>query len=113
MPQPDRDHTPAPLILTIPGLNNSGPGDWQTLWEQQRDDCQRVELGQWQQPHRNSWINQLNLAVRAAASQSPRRPVVLAAHSLGCLAVAWWARFEGAQLANVIRGALLVAPPQV
>ena len=48
-----------------------------------------VELGMWDQPHRNTWINQLNLAIRAAD-----RPVILAAHSLGCLAVAWWAQPE-------------------
>jgi len=101
------------LVLTVPGLANSGPGHWQTLWEQQLGDCpagmcQRVELGQWDQPHRNSWVNQLNLAIRAA-----KRPVVLAAHSLGCLAVAWWALLEGAEAAKLVAGALLVAPPDV
>lgn len=101
-----------PLILTVPGLANSGPGHWQTLWEQQRSDCHRVELGQWEQPHRNSWVNQLNLAIRAAASGVTRRPVVLAAHSLGCLAVAWWALLE-ADAGQLVSGALLVAPPDV
>ena len=32
---------PAPAILTVPGLNNSGPGHWQTLWEQQLPGCHR------------------------------------------------------------------------
>ena len=99
---------PPPLILTVPGLANSGPGHWQTLWEQQRGDCHRVELGQWDQPHRNSWVNQLNHAIRAA-----KRPVVLAAHSLGCLAVAWWALLEPADAGKLVAGALLVAPPDV
>lgn len=97
-----------PLVLTVPGLANSGPGHWQTLWEQHRNDCQRVALGQWDQPHRNSWVNQLNLAIRAAG-----RPVVLVAHSLGCLAVAWWALLEGADAGKLVAGALLVAPPDV
>lgn len=41
-------------------------------------------------------------------------PVLLAAHSLGCLAVAWWAK-ERWSLGNQERviGALLVAPPDV
>jgi predicted alpha/beta hydrolase family esterase len=96
------------LILTVPGLNNSGPGHWQTLWEQSRDDCRRVELGLWEKPHRNTWINNLNLAIRAAD-----RPVILAAHSLGCLAVAWWAALERPGPESPVKGALLVAPPAV
>lgn len=96
------------LILTVPGLNNSGPGHWQTIWEQTRDDCRRVELGMWDRPHRNTWINALNLAIRAAD-----RPVVLAAHSLGCMAVAWWAALEQPGHGGKVKGALLVAPPAV
>ena len=97
-----------PLVLTVPGLNNSGPGHWQTIWEDTRGDCQRVELGMWDQPHRNTWINQLNLAIRQAD-----RPVILAAHSLGCLAVAWWAALERPGPDSPVLGALLVAPPEV
>ena len=99
---------PDPLILTVPGLNNSGPGHWQTKWEQSRDDCRRVELGMWDKPHRNTWVNNLNLAIRAAD-----RPVVLVAHSLGCLAVAWWAHLEQPGEHSKVKGALLVAPPAV
>lgn len=102
----------APLVLTVPGLFNSGPGHWQTLWEQQRGDTHRVELGMWDQPHRNTWVNQLNLAIRAASRPNGGRPVVLAAHSLGVIAVAWWARLEP-EAAALVKGALLVAPPEV
>lgn len=98
---------PAPLVLTVPGLFNSGPGHWQTLWEQQRADTHRVDLGMWDQPHRNTWVNQLNLAIRAAG-----RPVVLAAHSLGVTTTAWWAHLEP-EAAQLVQGALLVAPPEV
>ena len=97
-----------PLILTVPGLSNSGPAHWQTRWEQQLGNCHRVELGMWDRPHRNTWVNKLNLAIREAD-----RPVVLVAHSLGCLAVAWWAHFEGREAAGRVAGALLVAPPEV
>ena len=95
-------------VLIVPGLNNSGPGHWQTLWEETRDDCQRVELGMWPKPHRNTWVNKLNLAILAAD-----KPVILAAHSLGCLAVAWWAQLENPELTSKVRAALLVAPPEV
>lgn len=97
-----------PLILTVPGLRNSGPEHWQTLWERERADVRRVELGMWDRPHRNTWVNQLNLAIRGAG-----RPVVLVAHSLGCLAVAWWAKYEQPAVDGPVIGALLVAPPEV
>ncbi|MBB3860372.1 hypothetical protein GGQ88_001638 [Novosphingobium hassiacum] len=96
-----------PLILTVPGLGNSGPGHWQTLWEETLPNCRRVDLGLWDDPHRNTWVNKINLAIQRAD-----RPVVLVAHSLGCLAVAWWAEFEQPTDGKVI-GALLVAPPDV
>src|SRR3546814_11776719 len=41
----------SPLVLTVPGLNNSGPGHWQTTWETTLNDCERVELGIWYRPH--------------------------------------------------------------
>lgn len=96
-----------PLILTVPGLGNSGPGHWQSQWEQDLPDCERIDLGLWDDPHRNTWVNKINLAVHKAD-----RPVVLVAHSLGCLAVAWWAEFEKPADGKVL-GALLVAPPDV
>lgn len=97
-----------PVILIVPGLNNSNPQHWQSRWEAQRDDCLRVDLGGWDDPHRNTWINKLNLAIHQAG-----RPVILVAHSLGCLAVAWWAEYEQPPHGNPVVGALLVAPPDV
>ena len=100
-----------PVILTVPGLGNSGPGHWQTIWEAQLPRCRRVDLGLWDNPHRNTWVNKLNLAIQRAEG-----PVVLAAHSLGCLAVAWWAEYEqpgGPVDGGKVIGALLVAPPDV
>lgn len=97
-----------PLILIIPGLGNSGPDHWQSQWEASLPDCQRVELGMWDDPHRNTWVNKINLAVHQAG-----RPVILVAHSLGCHAVAWWAEYEQPEWANPVVGALLVAPPDV
>ncbi|AJP72424.1 RBBP9/YdeN family alpha/beta hydrolase [Sphingomonas hengshuiensis] len=98
----------SPLILTVPGLGGSGPSHWQTLWEQGRPDTHRVELGMWNTPHRNSWVTKLDQAIRAAQA-----PVVLVAHSLGCLAVAWWAELAGQPFGAPVAGALLVAPADV
>lgn len=104
------DHA-SPVILTVPGLGNSGPGHWQTEWEAHLPRCRRVDLGLWKDPHRNTWVNKLGLAIQRAEG-----PVVLAAHSLGCLAVAWWAEYEqpgGPVEGGKVIGALLVAPPDV
>jgi len=95
-----------PTVLTVPGLNGSGPGHWQTLWEASRDDTVRVDLGMWGSPHRNSWVTKLDQAIRTAQA-----PVILAAHSLGVLTVAWWAALSGQPWGWPVAGALLVAPP--
>lgn len=97
-----------PLILTVPGLGGSGPGHWQTIWEQERDDCVRADLGQWSAPRRNAWVSKLDQAIRRCDM-----PVILAAHSLGCIAVAWWAELAGQPWGWPVAGALLVAPPDV
>jgi uncharacterized protein len=97
-----------PVILTVPGLNGSGPAHWQTLWEQSRHDCVRADLGIWSAPRRNAWVTRLDRAIRTSEA-----PVILAAHSLGCLAVAWWAQLAGQPWGWPVAGALLVAPPDV
>jgi predicted alpha/beta hydrolase family esterase len=97
--------TITPLVIVVPGLGNSGPDHWQSLWEARRKDCQRAELGLWDAPSREVWVERLDRTVSAAGG-----PVVLAAHSLGCLTVAWWAA-ERPWARAVVRGALLVAPP--
>lgn len=108
MVQFDYSANESPLVLTVPGLEGSGPAHWQTIWERELDNIARVELGSWEKPNRNQWVNKLNLAIRDAG-----QPVVLAAHSLGCLAVAWWAVLEKPDFGNPVIGALLVAPPEV
>lgn len=96
----------APLVLTVPGIDNSGSSHWQTLWERRRNDMRRVDLGMWNRPHRNSWVTRLGQAIRTSDG-----PIVLCAHSLGCLAIAWWAALEGQLFGRPVAGALLVAPP--
>jgi uncharacterized protein len=97
-----------PTVLTVPGLGGSGPSHWQTLWEQARPDTIRAELGMWHVPHRNSWVTKLDQAIRSAQA-----PVILAAHSLGCIAVAWWAQLSPQPYGWPVAGALLVAPADV
>lgn len=97
-----------PVELIIPGLFDSGPDHWQTRWLALRPNAVRVELGRWHEPSRDLWVSHLD---RAIGRQ--RGPVVLVAHSLGCLAIAWWAREASAARLSKVRGAMLVAPPDV
>lgn len=106
-PVDDGDEVTA-AILAVPGLDNSGPRHWQSHWEL-LPHCKRVELGDWARPTLHDWVPALDRAVR----ESPR-PVVLAAHSLGCLAAAWWAALCWVEaFRDKVKGALLVAPPDV
>ncbi len=93
--------------LIVPGLHSSGPQHWQSRWERERRDCRRVELGAWDDPTRTAWIARLATAIEHADGHP-----VLVAHSLGCLAVVWWARVAR-RSAQKVAGALLVAPPDV
>lgn len=90
-------------LLIIPGLNNSGPEHWQTLWEARFAGCVRVAQQDWTTPRREDWVKGIEAAVAAAPE-----PAILIAHSLGCLAVAHWA---ATGTVGAIRAALLVAPP--
>jgi len=89
--------------LNIPGLNNSGPGHWQTLWEEAfPQQFKRVQQKDWSAPVKNDWVEALHTTLESYDS-----PVVLVAHSLGCVAVAHWANENKSP---AIAGALLVAP---
>jgi len=88
--------------LVLPGINDSGPEHWQTLWERSHSWLQRVAQRDWDHPVRDTWVAALE---RSIAAQD--RPVVLVAHSLGCLLAVHWAAGAGQR----VRGALLVAPP--
>jgi predicted alpha/beta hydrolase family esterase len=91
-------------VLVLPGYADSGEDHWQTLWER-RYGYVRVVQDDWLAPQRGDWVAALERAVRGAVA-----PVVLVAHSLGCILVAHWARVgDPARVA----AALLVAPPDV
>lgn len=97
-----------PVVLTVPGLYGSGPGHWQTRWEVTRPNTFRIELGMWHAPHRNTWVSRLEQSILEA-----RGRVILAAHSLGCIAVAWWSIMGSRPALDKVAGALMVAPADV
>jgi predicted alpha/beta hydrolase family esterase len=87
-------------LITLPGIYNSGPTHWQTLWE--ADGCMtRFAPRDWDAPQVDDWVTALDAAVAAAPE-----PPVLIAHSLACLLVPIWA----ARTDLAAAGAFLVAP---
>ena len=91
----------SPTIVIVPGWRDSGPGHWQSLWAKRLPHARRVVQEDWISPSRSAWVEALTRQILAVPG-----PVVVAAHSLGCIATA----HLPAQAAARIQGALLVAP---
>lgn len=94
--------------LIVPGWNGSPTDHWQSHWQQVLPDCTRVQQENWRIPQRDAWVAQLQRQIAAE-----QRPVVLIAHSLGCITVSHWAAQASPALLARVRGALLVAPADV
>ena len=88
-------------IIIVPGWRDSGPGHWQSLWAERLPNARRVVQDDWISPTRLAWVGQLEKTVLAAP-----HPVVIVAHSLGCIATT----HMGCEAAARVCGALLVAP---
>ena len=91
-------------ILIVPGYTNSGPGHWQTRWQEKLSTARRVEQAEWSKPVREDWTAAIATAVNEA-----ERPVVLVAHSLGVAATV----LAVPDFRKPVAGAFLVAPPDV
>ena len=88
-------------ILIVPGWRDSGPGHWQSLWAERFADTVRVQQDDWHTPVRAAWVASISSTILAQPG-----PVVVVAHSLGCIAVTHLPPEAVAR----IQGALLVAP---
>ncbi len=88
-------------LVIVPGWRDSGPGHWQSLWAEQLQDAERVTQDDWAAPSRESWVRNLEALIL-----SRPEPVVIAAHSLGCIATT----HLGHAAVERVAGALLVAP---
>ncbi|SFM82826.1 alpha/beta hydrolase [Variovorax sp. OV329] len=92
----------APTILVVPGLRDHVPQHWQTLLVAQLTRVRTVPaMGR----------ENLELAGRVAAiereAQAVDGPIVIVAHSGGCITLAHWAQ----RTTRPVQGALLAAPP--
>ncbi|WP_341915616.1 alpha/beta hydrolase [Polaromonas sp. YR568] len=88
-------------FIIVPGWRDSGPGHWQSLWAERLDNAVRVQQDDWITPSRQAWVASI---ARTILLQT--EPVVIVAHSLGCIATT----HLPADAAARIQGALLVAP---
>jgi predicted alpha/beta hydrolase family esterase len=95
-----------PTILIVPGLRDAVAQHWQTLLEARlraagRPVASVLPMGR----------EDLRCAARVAeierAAQAVEGPLVLVAHSAGCIMVAHWAQ----KTRRAVRGALLATPP--
>ena len=90
-----------PTVLFVPGLRNHVPGHWQTLLEGKIAGSRCVPRLVRDKLSREAWVDELDRSLAAIDG-----PVVLVAHSAGCMiAVHWALRHERA-----ILGALLATP---
>lgn len=87
--------------LIVPGLGDSGPTHWQSLWENANPSYRRVRQRQWDKPQLDAWALRIKGEIQADDGAA-----LLIAHSFGCLATARVAHRLGRRIA----GALLVAP---
>jgi hypothetical protein len=95
-----------PTVLIVPGLRDHVDAHWQTLLAQSLATRGRKVHGV---PPMGR--GDLDCAARVAAiereAQAIEGPLILVAHSGGCVMVAHWAR----QTKRAVHGALLAAPP--
>ncbi len=92
---------PRTPVLLVPGLHDSGPGHWQTLWQRENPGFLRVVQPDFEAPELDRWA-----AVIACAIDGAGAPPIVVAHSFGCLATIRAVQVHRRALA----GALLVAP---
>lgn len=95
-------HVKPENVLILPGWQNSGPDHWQSRWEALHG-YRRVDQHDWMTPKRGDWMARLEEVVLDCDG-----PVVLVAHSLGCILTAAWAAHSWNR--HRVKAALLVAP---
>lgn len=88
-------------FIIVPGWRDSGAGHWQSLWAGRLPGAVRVRQDDWITPSRAAWVTTI-----AQTILMHDEPVVMVAHSLGCIATT----HLPAEAAGRIQGALLVAP---
>ena len=95
-------------FLILPGWQGSGEDHWQTHWQLALPNSSRLEVKDWLQPDPQDWRESLETTLKQLNG-----PLVLIAHSLGCINLVNWVAQATPELLNKIEAALLVAPADV
>ena len=95
-------------LLMIPGYTNSGDDHWQTRWESKFSTARRVQQDDWHKPVVEDWTANVTSAVEKA-----EKPLIAIAHSLGAQTLVQAVQQMNESQRALIRGAFLVAPPDV
>ena len=91
-------------ILIVPGYKGANEDHWQSRWERNITSARRVEMGDWHKPVFEDWKQNLVNAV-----SDTTKPVILVGHSIGSQVIVQAA----SEFTKPVKGALLVAPPDV
>ena len=92
------------VVLVVPGLRDESPTHWQALLAAELPNVQSLPA----HGRRNIDLEARVAAIEAAVMAAPG-PVVIVAHSGGCIATVHWARHTRLQ----VRGLLLATPPDL
>jgi uncharacterized protein len=95
-------------LICVPGWLDSDEAHWQTLWLKSYPMSDRAEQSDWMHPDRDAWVAGLDAVIERQEGS-----VVLVGHSLGSSTVVQWAAHASLLQQRRIKGALLVAPPDV
>jgi uncharacterized protein len=92
--------------LFLAGYGNSTGEHWQTKWFRQFPNSVWVEQKNWDYPVCEDWVSELDKVLTTI-----NQPVVVIAHSLGCLTFVEWSRQNPEICIAKIAGVFLVAVP--
>jgi predicted alpha/beta hydrolase family esterase len=101
-PLEERIRASSATVVFVPGLREHVPGHWQTLLERKIEGSRCVPRMERDKLSCEAWVDALDATLACIDG-----PVILVAHSAGCMITVHWAlRRE-----RPILGALLAAPP--
>lgn len=92
----------------IAGYGNSTQGHWQRSWYEHTPNSIWVEQKDWDNPNRNDWVAMLDAVLSRIET-----PIFIVAHSLGCNTFVEWCAEQPSERLVKVKGALLVAYPDV